>query len=430
MEVMTTGDRRRAHERLELLDDRHVLHPMTAHQSAPAPIFSRGSGSWLYDTLDNPYLDAFSGLMNVNLGYGRADLAAIAAEQMRRLAYSPLFFGYRHGPSIELAARLAELTPAPISHFHFTNSGSEAIESAVKLARRHFAARGQPEKTTVITRRGGYHGATYGALTWTGNPLYHQDVGPLLPGAEQIGPLSVEDLEATIARVGAGSIAAMIAEPVAMSAGLRIPSQRYWDDVQALLAEHDIRLILDEVVTGLGRTGRWFGADHWGIEPDFQVIAKGLTSGYATLAAVGVSAAIAEELRSSTPLFNSGFTMGGNQVACAVALESIAILERERLPENATAVGLTLRDRIAAELADAVQDVRAIGLLVGFELRGDGTAEPAGAAVIAGLLAQGVLARAYGDTVVVGPPLVAAAPEVDALLDGLATVLRRDRGSR
>jgi putrescine---pyruvate transaminase len=419
-------------QELLALDARHVLHPMSANApSGRHPlVFVRGDGVWLEDAGGDRYLDGFSGLMNVNLGYGRADVARVAAEQMERLQYSPLFFGYTHPIAVDLGQRLAEIAPGAIEQFHYVNSGSEANETAVKLARQYFSVLGRPEKRGVIARRGGYHGATYGALSWTGLPIYQENVGGALDEVEHVAPTSVDELADAIDRIGADRIAAFIAEPVAMSAGLPLPPPGYWPAVRELLDANDILLVMDEVVTGLGRTGRWLGCAHWDLEPDLLVLAKGLTSGYAAMAAVGVTSRVVDTLRERTALFNSGFTMGGNQVGCAVALESIRIVEREGLLDRATWIGDTIRGRIADDMTElGVSGVRNIGLLVAFELEPAAGAEPgdAGRALVAAAIEERLLARAYGDTLVVGPPLVANAADADALTTRLRTALERVR---
>lgn len=364
-------------------------------------------------------MDAFAGLMNVAVGHGREAIVAEAAAQMAQLPFVPSFFGMTNAPAISLAERLRALTPEPIDRILYVGSGSEATDTAIKLARLRFSLDGRPEKHHIIARHGSYRGQTYGAVTVSGVHPNKDGIGPLLPGVSHIESLSPDALEAEILRIGAANVAAFIAEPVAGPAGVHLPDDDHWPAVQRILRRHDVLLILDEVVCGFGRTGRMFGADRYGIAPDLMLMAKGLTSGYFPLAAVGVSREVSELLEAREPYFRHGFTAGGHPVGCAVVHATIDIIESEGLVENAEVVGAWIRERLATELPGA--EIRGVGLFIAMDLAPMGGSGPE---VVARLRRRRVLARAYGDAVVVGPPLSITRAEAALLVDALLAAVR------
>jgi adenosylmethionine-8-amino-7-oxononanoate aminotransferase len=428
-------------------DIAHLLHPVTnlhRHRQSGPLILVRGEGCRVWDADGKEYLDGFASLWNVNVGYGRKELAAVGAEQLERLAFQPTFFGLASPPPIELAAKLAAIVPGPLKHFHFTSGGAESNETALKIARYYWALRGQPEKVKIISRLQGYHGIAMGALAATGMPAYWQDFGPRTPGFVHISApyayrnnpgLSeadfvanlVAELETTIAREGAGTIAAFIGEPVQGAGGVIVPPDGYWPAVAAVLQRHDILLIADEVITGFGRTGALFAIEQYGFQPDIISLAKGITSGYIPLGAVGVSDAIAAQLEEPDRVFMHGFTYSGHPVACAVALRNIAIIEDEDLPANAAARGEQLLAGLGRLRDHAhVGNVRGKGLMAIVEVVADKDTKQAyaatagmGARLQAATRARGLIVRCSDTGVAVSPPLIITEHEVDELVGGI-----------
>ncbi len=433
-------------------DIAHMLHPVTnlhRHREQGPLIFARGEGSTLWDTDNKPYLDGFAGLWNVNVGHGRSELSEVAQEQMTRLAFQPTFFGLSTPPPIELATKLAAMIPGPINHFQFTSGGAESNETALKIARYYWALSGKPDKVKIISRQMAYHGIALGALAATGMPGYWQDFGPLSPGfvhinaphtyrlgegmteAEFVAKL-VEELEATIAREGADQIAAFIGEPVQGAGGVVPPPQSYWTAIAEVLKRHEILLIADEVITGFGRTGTMFGIQQYGVQPDIVSLAKGITSGYVPLGAVGVTDELYDRLCEPDRLFMHGFTYSGHPVACAVALRNIAILEGEDLPTNAAVRG----EQLLAGLHDLsnhpnIGNVRGKGLMAIVEVVADRETKasfPAtagvGAKLQAATRARGLIVRCSDTGIAISPPLVITEQEIDALVNSIGDAIK------
>ncbi|MDQ2682533.1 MAG: aminotransferase class III-fold pyridoxal phosphate-dependent enzyme, partial [Chloroflexota bacterium] len=296
-------------------DRAHMVHPVSnikqVLESGPL-VLHRGEGVYLWDTDGKQYIDGFAGLWNVNVGHGRHELAVAASEQIDEVAFVPTFFGLAAPPAIELAAKLAEMFPGSLNHVQFTSGGAESNETALKIARYYWFLKGQPEKIKVISRKHAYHGIAMGALAATGIPTYHQGFGPGVPGYVHVSApydyrfnpdgldeagfvdFLVRELEETIAREGADTIAAMIAEPVQGAGGVVVPPDSYWDAITPILKKHNILLIADEVICGFGRTGRMFGMETYGFQPDkIKVISRkhayhGIAMG--ALAATGIPA--------------------------------------------------------------------------------------------------------------------------------------------
>lgn len=443
--------------RLAELDVDHMLHPVTnllRHREVGPLIIARGEGSTVFDTDGKPYLDAFAGLWNVNVGHGRTVLGDVAKAQIDQLAFQPTFFGLATPPVIELSAKMAQLYPGPINHFQFTSGGAESNETAIKIARYTWALRGKPDKVKIISRSMAYHGIAMGALAATGIPGYWQDFGPRPAGFlhisapyayrnnpglsedEFVGKL-VEELEQTIAREGAETIAAFIGEPVQGAGGVVPPPQAYWQAIAEVLQRHDILLIADEVITGFGRTGTMFGVQQYGVQPDIVSMAKGITSGYIPLGAVGVSDAIYETMAEPDRMFMHGFTYSGHPVACAVALRNIAIIEDEDLPANAAARGDQLLDGLSA-LIDHPQvgNVRGKGLMAFVEVVKDKATKQAyvaadgvGGKLQAATRRRGLIVRCSDVGIAISPPLILTAAETDTLVNGIAESIREVLGS-
>ncbi|MGW7535440.1 aminotransferase family protein [Amycolatopsis sp. NPDC054798] len=412
---MTTAD-------LASADRRTLIHPHTVIGDPAEPlVLDRGEGALLWDTDGNQYLDGTCGLWQCPVGHGRAELADVAAEQIRKLEFYSSFGDYSNAPSIRLAERLLSLAPAGLERVFLTNGGSEGNETAIKLARLAFHHAGSPERTVVLARHGGYHGMGGASLAATGIEGLRAGYGPLLPDVEWLGKphgiehgpnatdLLVAELEKRIEEIGPHRIAAFIGEPVLGVGGMVPPPEDYWPRVQEVLRRHGILLIVDEIVTAFGRTGHWFGSEHFGIEPDMIVTAKGLTSGYIPMGAVLIGRRVLELAEGAT--FLHGFTYNGHPVGSAVALANLDLIEKENLLERATVLGARLRARLdpLAELPH-VREVRGVGLMLGIEFADRPTAP-----VQAGCRADGVVVRASGTSIVLSPPLVITEDQIDTL---------------
>ncbi|ATY11616.1 aspartate aminotransferase family protein [Amycolatopsis sp. AA4] len=411
---------------LAAADQRSLVHPHTVIGDPAAPlVLDRGEGALLWDTDGNQYLDGTCGLWQCPVGHGRAELADVAAEQIRKLEFYSSFGDYSNAPSIRLAERLLSLAPAGLERVFLTNGGSEGNETAIKLARLAFHHAGQPDRTVVLARHGGYHGMGGASLAATGIEGLRAGYGPLLPDVEWLGKphglehgphatdLLVEELEKRIEEIGPQRIAAFIGEPVLGVGGMVPPPEGYWPRVQEVLRRHGILLIMDEIVTAFGRTGHWFGSEHFGVEPDMIVTAKGLTSGYIPMGAVLIGRRVLELADGAT--FLHGFTYNGHPVGAAVALANLDLIEKENLLERATVLGARLRARLdpLAELPH-VREVRGVGLMLGIEFADRPTAP-----VQAGCRADGVVVRASGTSIVLSPPLVITEDQIDTLADVL-----------
>jgi adenosylmethionine-8-amino-7-oxononanoate aminotransferase len=424
-----------------------LIHPYLPATVTERVVMREGDGARLRDIEGREYLDATGGLWLAQVGHGREEIAAAAAAQMRELEYFMSFWEFSNERAIELAERLVRISPDSLTHVYFTNGGSEGNEAAIKMARYFHHRRGEGERTWILAREQAYHGIGYGSGSATGFDIYHEGFGPMLPNVRHLTPpwpyraelfdgedpteFCLRELEATIEEIGPGKIAALIGEPIMGVAGMIVPPDDYWPRVRELLSAHGILLILDEVVTAYGRTGNWFAAQHFGIEPDIVVTAKGITSGYMPLGAVLLSDPIATALGEDHG-FPMGYTYNGHPTSCAVAMANLDIIEREGLLERAKATGELLLERLRG-LADLeiVGEVRGVGMMLAVELVKDReTREP--------LLVDppvedvvrrdsGVIVRNCGHNVVLSPPLSMTDAEANEVADGLESVLRRLR---
>jgi adenosylmethionine-8-amino-7-oxononanoate aminotransferase len=435
-------------------DIAHLLHPFTnLHQHAQSGprVFVKGNGATVTDADGKEYIDSLSQLWNVNIGHGRRELGEAALEQMSTLGYATIYGGFSNPTTIQLATKLAELAPGTLNTVYFTSGGGDANETAFKLSRLYWRMRGQPGRVKVIARQRGFHGLTIGAMSATANPVFHDGYGPLAPdflhidapyryrcqrcsGAAACTLDCAEALEARIVAEGPETVAAFIAEPVQGAGGVIPPPEGYIARVAEICRTHGVLFIADEVITGFGRTGKWFAVEHWGVQPDILCFAKGVTSGYQPLGGAIVSDAIRDVL-TSDPSFSlmHGFTYSGHPTACAVGLKNIEIMERERLIERAAEMGAYLQERLAT-LTDEplVGDVRGFGMLGAVELVRDRAtresypaSERVGARVVNGAIARGVLGRPLpGDILGFAPPLVISRAQVDAMVEAYRASLR------
>jgi putrescine aminotransferase len=432
------------------LDRRHFLHPFTDHRQLAARgtrVITRAEGVYIEEASGHRLLDAMSGLWCVNLGYGREELIDAGCRQLRELPFYNSFFQCTHPPAIRLAEQLCAVAPPGFNRVFFTNSGSEANDTVIRMVRYYWALRGQPQRQVIIARRNAYHGSTVGAASLCGMPWMHAQAGLPIPGIVHIeqpyafglagdqdpaefGRAVARQLERAIVDLGPDKVAAFIGEPVQGAGGAIIPPDTYWPEIQRICDAHGILLVADEVITGFGRLGQWFGSQHYGIRPDLMPFAKGVTSGYQPLGGVLVGDRVADVLVAEGGEFFHGFTYSGHPVACAVASATLDVLKREQLVERARDVVIPAFAARWRTLADHphVGEARSVGLIGALELvRDRGSRERFAKELKAGercrdlCIEGGLVMRAVGDTMIVAPPLVIT----EAGLDELVTKARR-----
>jgi adenosylmethionine-8-amino-7-oxononanoate aminotransferase len=426
------------------VDTAHLIHPLH-HPSANKAlrIWVEGRGATIKDADGREYLDGLAGLWNVNVGHGRRELADAAHRQMTTLAYHSSYAGATNHQAIALADRLSALVYPSINTFFFTSGGAEATESSIKTARFYWKAVGKPDKIKVISRLRAYHGLTLAAMSATGLSAFWPMFEPRTPGfvhidapdpyrfvsddpGQTLGEAAADRLEAAILREGADTVAAFIAEPVQGAGGVIIPPADYFARIREICDRHDVLLISDEVITGFGRTGRWFGLEHYNVEPDIMQFAKGITSGYVPLGGIGVSDRIRDVINSVPPgkRWMHAYTYSGHPTCCAVALANIDILESEGLVDRAATTGQHLRNKLRElESLENVGHVRAQGLIAAVEVVADKTTKalhPAEAnlspKLMEGMLERGLVTRAVMDCICIAPPLMISEAEVDRLV--------------
>lgn len=438
------GDNRTAHWRA--LDAAHHLHPFTdtrALNAEGARVITRARGAYIWDSEGNRILDGMAGLWNVNVGHGREEIITAVAEQLRELDFYNTFFKTTHPAAAELAAALSEIAPVGFNRVFFTNSGSEANDTILRLVRHFWAVQGRPEKSVFVARKNAYHGSTVGGASLSGMALMHAQGGLPIPGVVHVaqpywwgegGELSPEahalrcaaDLAETIDRIGSENVAAFIGEPVQGAGGVIIPHESYWPEVQRICREREVLLVSDEVICGFGRLGSWFGCQHFGVEPDIMTISKGVTSGYIPLGGVMLHDRVADVFVDKGGEFHHGFTNSGHPAACAAALANLAILRDEDLIRRVREdIGPYLQARWAT-LADhpLVGEARMAGLVGALELTADkATRSPfAGPAGRVGLLCRdisfdlGLVMRAVRDSLIVSPPLIIDHAQADEIV--------------
>ena len=427
---------------------------MGGYQDGEVPIIVRGDGCYLEDSKGKRYLDALAGLFSVNIGYGFGEeVGEAAAAQMRELPFYTNW-GYAHPRAIELASEVASLTPGDLNRLFFVSGGSEAVESAWKLARQYYTARGDGRRWKAISRHVAYHGTTMGALSINGIPEIRAPFEPLVPEVlhvrntnryhrppgetePQFTAFLLDELEQTIVATGSDTVCMVIMEPVQNAGGSFTPPEGYWKGVREICDRYGILLCADEVITGFGRVGAWFGSERYDIRPDLMTIAKGLSSSYAAIGAVVASDRVMEPFMKDTNMYSHGITFGGHPVGSAIALKNIEIMKRERIVEHVAETQHTFRQTLE-QLLDLpiVGDVRGTGFFYAIELVKDketretfndeecetllrGFLSPA-------LFERGLICRAddRGDPVIqISPPLVAGQQEFDQMVSILGDVL-------
>jgi adenosylmethionine-8-amino-7-oxononanoate aminotransferase len=426
------------------------LHHPTAVQSPR--IWVEGRGAIIKDADGREYIDGLAGLWNVNAGHGRRELADAAHKQMTTLAYHSSYAGSTNYPALELAERLSRLAYPSINSFFFTSGGAEASETSFKTARFYWKALGKPDKVKVISRQRAYHGLTLAAMSATGLSVFWPMFEPRTPGFLHIdapdpyrfvntdsgltlGVAAANKLEEAIVREGPDTVAAFIAEPVQGAGGVIVPPPDYFKRVREICTAYDVLFIADEVITGFGRTGRWFGLEHYGVEPDIMQFAKGITSGYVPLGGVGVSDKVRDAMDTVPPAkrWMHAYTYSGHATCCAVALENIAIIEREQLVDRAAAAGARLlRGLRTLESLEHVGHVRGQGLIAGLEVVANKETKQLFPAEVgmtqrltSALLEAGLYTRVAMDCICLAPPLVATDAEIDRIVEILGATVPR-----
>src|SRR5438105_6578376 len=426
-------------------DRRYLIHPLHHPDDHRQPlVVVEGQGAMLRDAEGREYIDGLSGLWNVNVGHGRGELADAAAAQMRRIAFASAYIGATNEPAVRLAEKIVRHAYSHSAAVYFATADSESNESAFKFARYYWKVKDQPQKTKIISRIHAYHGVTLAAMSATGMAAYHKMFGPLVPGFIQVAPPyayrwsgneepgigAADAVEQAILAEGADTVAAVIAEPVMGAGGVIVPPPAYFPRLREICDRYDVLLIADEVITGFGRTGRWFALGHWGVEPDLVSFAKGVTSGYLPLGGVILSERGHDALLAA-PMdrrFMHAATYSGHPVCCAVGLRNVEIIESEGLVERAAIMGRRLLAGIEG-LRDlsVVGDVRGLGMMCGIELVSDrDTKTPAlglGGRITREALARGLLPRIrpgsadppVGDTICLAPPLMTPAETLDRI---------------
>jgi 4-aminobutyrate---pyruvate transaminase len=440
---------------LQARDIAYHFHPNTnarRHEKVGPVIIDRGQGIYVYDEQGREYIEALAGLWSVGVGFGEQRLVDAAAKQMAKLPYYHVFTHKAHEPSIELAEKLVKMSPDGLDHVQFTNSGSEANDTVVKMVWYYNNAIGRPEKKKFIARNQGYHGITIVAGSLTGLPANHRSFDLPLPFVkhltsphfyrfaqegeteETFADRLAKEFEDLILAEGPETVAAFIGEPLMGAGGVIVPPRTYWEKMQAVCRKYDVLLVADEVINGFGRLGTMFACEYFGIKPDILVLSKQITSSYLPLSAIIISDKIYQGIADESGkigTFGHGFTASGHPVATAVGLENLAIIEERDLVGNAKKVGEYMRGRLA-EFAEhpLVGEVRGAGLIAAVELVADKASktkfDPPGKAgfwLYERAHEYGLIVRAVGDSVCFCPPMIITEAQVDDMIARFAQAL-------
>lgn len=399
------------------------LHPFSKPARTSYVTIVRGEGALLWTADGQELIDSMASLWYCNVGHGRSEIADAVAGQMRTLAAYSCFEPFTNEPAEQLTARLAARSPIADARVFLCGSGSEAVDTAMKMARLAHGLAGHPERTLIISRERGYHGANYGGTSAQGIPPNRAGWGPLVPDVVQVPGDDIEALSVLMAQ-RSDEVAAVLTEPVQGAGGVHPPTEGYLSELRALCDRHGALLIFDEVITGFGRLGSWFAADHFGVRPDLVSFAKAVTSGYQQIGGVFVGPRVREPIEADASyILRHGYTYSGHAAACAAAMANLDIIEHEGLLERAGPVGRRLSEGLHALAADgAIAGVRGVGAVWAAALRPDQDA----VAVRDRMLERGVVTRAIGaDTLSFCPPLVITDTQIDRVVDALATALER-----
>jgi len=440
---MSTSER--TTQQWQAADAAHFLHPFTDFQSLArkgSRIITKAENIYLTDSDGHRILDAMSGLWCVNVGYGQQALIDAAARQMGELPFYNAFFQTATPPAIELAELLADVTPPQFNHVFFSGSGSEGNDTVVRMVRRYWDILGQPERQVIISRKNAYHGSTMAGASLGGMSGMHAQGGLPIPNIvhieqpywaalgqgmsrDEFGLVAARWLDDKIREIGPGKVAAFIGEPIQGAGGVIIPPATYWPEIQRICDAHGILLVSDEVITGFGRTGSWFGCETMGSRPDLMTFAKGVTSGYVPLGGVMVGDRVAKVLIEQGGEFEHGYTYSGHPVACAVALANIRLIQQLGLVERVrTDVGPYLAEAFAS-LRDhpLVGDAETCGLMGALLLVKDKAGlKPFDESVAIGMVCRGhcfgngLIMRAVGNRMIIAPPLVITRAQIDEMM--------------
>ena len=423
------------------LDTQNHLHPFTdyhAYNQKPGRVINRAEHIYIFDTDDNQMLDAMSGLWCCSLGYSQPEIAEAVSRQFSQLPYYNNFFQCSNAPAIELAERLVKVSPKQFNHVFFTGSGSEANDTNIRLIRRYWDLKEQPNKRIILSRKNAYHGSTIAAASLGGFNSVHKQFEKLpyvehLPdpnwycngsdmSPEEFGIQTARELEKRIDELGEDNVAAFIAEPIQGAGGVIVPPESYWPEVQRILNERDILFVSDEVICGFGRTGSMFGCQTYNTQPDLITFAKAVTNGFQPLGGVMVSDNIADVITSKGGEFGHGFTYSGHPIACAAAIARMDIIERESMVDRvANDIGPYLQQKwIALQDHPIVGHVRVKGMVGSLELvRNKDTSErledgeKSGTVCRDFCISNGLVMRAVGDSMIISPPFVCSHQEID-----------------
>ncbi len=422
-------------------DQKHLLHPLQFSGAHKNPlIMESGDGIWLKTVDGVEYIDGLAGLWNVLIGHGNIALAEAARKQMTELAYFSNYVGVSNVPVIELSEKLAGYAYPNLNTTYFTSGGAEANESAFKTARYYWKRLGKPEKVKFISRQDAYHGVTLAAMSATGIAPYWTMFEPRVPGfshipapypyryegeiksGESIGQAAARSLEEAILREGPDTIAGFIAEPVQGAGGVIVPPDDYFPLIRDICNTYDVLFIADEVITGFGRTGKWFALDHWGVAPDIMSFAKGVTSGYQPLGGIQISDEIREVIMTApgNQRWMHAYTYSGHATCCAVAIKNIEILEDLNLAEQASLRGQQLLEGLRKlEDIPCVGNVRGLGLMCAVEFVADRESKASAniaQRILAACQEKKLISRIKGESLLLAPPLVVSENEVDLIL--------------
>ncbi len=413
-------------------DQDHLIHPL---HSAPAHrkgrVWVRGDGVMLTDADGHQCIDGLAGLWNNTAGHGRRELVEAARQQMITLPYVSGYTGSSNPKAIELAERLSTITYPNINRFFFTSGGGESTDSNIKMARYYWKLRGKPGKTKVISREWGYHGVTLAAMCATGMNTYWPMFEPRIPGFSHIpspypyryqapegvspGIAAADELESAILRQGPETVAMFIAEPVQGAGGVIVPQDDYFPRIREICDHYEVLFASDEVITGFGRTGKMFGLEHWGVEPDVIQFAKAITSGYFPLGGIGISDEIAQVMNDSGQPWMHAYTYSGHPVGCAIGVAMLDIIEKEQFPRQAAEKGRYLLETLKQALAGRphVGEVRGLGLMCAAEIvedrdekRSFAEDKQIGVQLQLAMTERGLFTRMRGDVILLAPSIV------------------------
>ncbi|WP_147694646.1 aspartate aminotransferase family protein [Vogesella mureinivorans] len=425
-----------------------MLHPNEMQRREPIRIV-RGDGCYVYDDKGHQLVDGVAGLWNVNVGHNRPEIKQAIVNQLDELEYFQLFDGISHPRAEELSATIIDmLKPEGMARVAFSSGGSDAVETALKLARQYWRVKGQPDRTKFISLKQGYHGTHFGGASVNGNTVFRRNYEPMLPGCfhvetpwtyrnpftedpQELAEICAQMLEREILFQSPDTVAAFIAEPIQGAGGVIVPPATYWPLIRQVCDKYGVLLIADEIVTGFGRSGSMFGSRLWGVAPDIMCLAKGISSGYVPLGATVVNQRVADAFAANADFGGAimhGYTYSGHPVACAAAIANLKIVRDENLPGNSAAQGEYLLAKLKpfVDKYAAVGEVRGKGLMVALDLVVDkATREPVdpmgGYANRVAEIARenGVLVRPVGTKIILSPPLVIQQPQLDAIVSAL-----------